>query len=75
MAKIKICIGLTLWLDYELQRRGHVIYLTMIEVRCDTGVETTVALLYNGEVVLCSLWQVTFLQEGKFRKSLIVQSG
>lgn len=51
MAKIKICVGLTVWSDIELQRRGHVIYLTMIEVRCDTGVETTVALVHSGEVV------------------------
>lgn len=72
MAKIKICVGLTVWLDLELQHKGHVIYLTMIKVRHDTGVETTVALLHDREVVLCSLWQVTFLHEGKFRKSFTV---
>lgn len=72
MAKIKFCVGLTVWLDTEVQHRGHVIYLTIIEVRYDTGVETTVALLHNGEVVRYSLWQATFLHEGKFRKSFIV---
>lgn len=69
--KIKFCVGLTVWLDTEVQHRGHVIYLTMIEVRYDTDVDTTVALLHSEEVLICSLWQVTFLHEGKFQKSFI----
>lgn len=46
-------VSLTLWLDFKLHSRGHVVYLTMIQVRSGTGVDTSVILLHTREVTSC----------------------